>query len=375
VPHWELLKRSPSKRIYVYDVISGRLAQRQIAKVYGRVNLYRNMKNPSDVDYLEHKLADLEREASHIIRNIHLSLPLGSITLAREQLATLRKFIFVMHYRHDAVSTTCFHEDNPSNASIRDWIQRYKERHQLQTEVDVWLEGLKYYLETPHQTIIATGEDLRERYGNGRFFEMLSKRFDPDIEELYAIEYESMANYFFLGVWEAAEDTEFVLSGNGFGVWEGLIYGNPGAHRIYVVSPRIALILRRTCFHQPHSNDPSILSSSLAGIPISRPVIKYVNKERLTNHDQDNPLLATYRNTPEAQKDTFTFTFTKLSRQQTYAVNGVIMTNANQSSITFSRPDAMLSTLEVYMDSHTTFDEDKRSSFQPLRVQLAQMPI
>lgn len=347
--------------------------------MYGQVNLYRNLKNPFDVDYLEHKLADLERDTSNIIRNIHLSLPLGSVTLAREQLAMLRKFIFVMHYRHGAVSTTCFHEDNPSNASIRDWIQRYKERHQLQTEVDVWLEGLKYYLETPHETIIATGEGLRERYGIRQFFEMLSKRFDPDIaEELYAIEYESMANYFFLGVWEAAEDTEFVLSGNGFGVWEGLIYGNPGAHRIYVMSPRIAIILRRTCFHQPHSNNPSILSSGLADIPISRPVVNYANEEWLMDLDRDEPLLArtlTYRNTPEAQKDTFTFSSTKLSRQQTCAVNGVIMTNADRSSITFSRPDAMLNTLEVYMDPHGTFDEGKRSLFRPLQVQLARMPI
>ena len=37
------------------------------------------------------------------------------------------------------------------------------------------------------------------------------------------LSYEILANYFFLGIWEAADNSEFILSGNGFGLWEGRI--------------------------------------------------------------------------------------------------------------------------------------------------------
>ncbi len=344
--------------------------------------MYRNLKNPLNIDYLEEKLADLEHETSHIIRAIHLGLQLGCTTLTRGELATLRKFMFLMHYRNDTVSATYFHEHNPLNAPLAEWIKVIKQRRQLQTEVDVWLDGLKYYLDTPHHVIVAAGESLRERYGDQRLQEMLRKRFDPDTEdEWYAIDYESDANYFFLGVWEAADNSDFILSGNGFGVWEGLIYGSPRAHRIYVVSPRIALVLRRTCLHQPQSNDPSALYSSLSGVPIPKPIIKYVNEELLKNVDHDDPWSATtarntYRMTSEAQKDSFTFSFTKLTCQQTFAINEVIMMNANlhnKGSITFATPDTMRQTLETYMASHNTFLGGKRALFHPLLVQLTRM--
>ena len=58
--------------------------------------------------------------------------------------------------------------------------------------------------------------------------EMLKSHIALDMEDRYVIHFETLANYFFLGIWEAADDSEFVLSGNGFGLWEGLIDGYPG---------------------------------------------------------------------------------------------------------------------------------------------------
>jgi len=334
------------------------------------------MNEPVNVDYLEDKLADLENDTSAVIRTIHLGLgrPSRTFTLSRKELATLRKFIFLMHYRSDAVSSTYFHENNPHNAPLADWIRNFKEARQLKTEVDVWLEGLRYYLDTPHHTIVAAGERLRERYGDNRLHEMLRQRFDPAIEEWYAVDYESLANYFFLGVWEAAEGSEFVLGGNGFGLWEGLIYGTPGAHRLYVLSPRIAIVLRRTYLHHPHSNDPSILYSCLADILIPQPTIAYASKDILKNVDNDDPslmksLFNAYRMSDRAQDDSFTFHITKLTSSQTYSVNEVVMMNANlhsKGSLTFTSRSLMLHTLQKYMASHNTFMGGKRALFQPL---------
>lgn len=369
------------ERVLFYDLPSGTLEERSLSRVYGRTNLYRDSKDPTDVDHIEVKFSTLEQDASWVIRSIHQGLSMGRFEVSRRGLATLRKFIFLMHYRNEALSTSYFELENPRNAPLADWIRRFKETRQLKTEVDVWLAGLDYYLNTPHHEIVATGESLRERYGNQRLHEMLRRRFDPAIEEWYALDYESLANYFFLGVWEAAEGHEFVLGGNGFGLWEGLIYGSPGAHRLYVVSPRIALVLRRTFLHQPHSNDPSILYSCLADIPIPKPTVDHADKEFLQALSDADPEMVkiafnTYRNTPKAHDDLFTFHITKLTDRQTYAVNEVIMMNANlhhNGSLTFSSPDIMLGTLEAYMTSHNTFLGGKRSLFRPLRQELLRM--
>ncbi|KAJ3505447.1 hypothetical protein NLJ89_g7410 [Agrocybe chaxingu] len=373
---WSLWRGSKkgAESVFYYDLATGSLDVRPLSKVYGQINLYRDEKDPTNVDYLEGKLAELERDTSGVIRSIHCGIPQRCFSLSRMELATLRKFIFLMHYRNDAHSSVYFNEKTRHNAPLANWIKKFKEARQLETEVDVWLTGLKYYLETPHHTMVAVGEGLRERYGDQPISEMLRRRFEPAIEEWYAMDYESLANYFFLGVWEAADDTEFVLGSNGLGLWEGLIYGNPGAHRLYVVSPRVALVLRRTFLHHPHSNDPSVLYSCLADVPIAQPTTEYADRTILERIKDADPWIKksafdAYRATPKAQEDRFTFRITKLTSAQTYAVNEVIMMNANlrhNGSLTYASSKAMLTTLEAYMSSHNTFMGGKRQLFQPL---------
>ncbi|KAF8894227.1 hypothetical protein CPB84DRAFT_1848564 [Gymnopilus junonius] len=365
--------------IYFYDLSTGVLQSKPISKAYGQNNLYRDMKDPVNVDHLEEMLSRLEQEASFVIHRIRSGIQAHSFTISRKELATLRKFLFLMHYRNDAVSSIYFQENHPNNAPLADWIRSYKKSRQLKDNIDVWLDGLRYYLERPHHAIVATGERLRERYGNNRIHEMLRRRLDPDIDDWYAIDYESQANYFFLGVWEAADKAEFVLGGNGFGLWEGLIYGSPGAHRLYVMSPRIAIILRRTFLHQPLSKDPSILYSCLADIPILPPDVKFADESILVGLEEMDPVISkdifdTYRASPRSLDDQFQFKITKLTTEQTYAVNEVVMMNANlhpQGSLTFASPSSMLETLQAYMSSHNTFLGGKRSLFKPLLRELS----
>ncbi|KAF9473142.1 hypothetical protein BDN70DRAFT_886139 [Pholiota conissans] len=362
------------ENIYVYDLSSTTLRTRCLSRVYGQTNLYRDGNNTADVDYIETRFSRLEQETSQVIKSIRTGLVYRAFTLSRAELATLRKFIFLMHFRSAAVSSTYYRESDPHNAPLVEWIRKYKETRGLTTETDIWRDALKYYLDTPHQDIVATGERIRERYGNHRLHEMLRDRVDPDLEEWYAIDYENQANYFFLGVWEAAEDSEFVLSSNAFGLWEGLIYGSPGAHRVYVVSPRIVIILRRTFLRRPHSNDPSILHSCLANIPIAKPTIKHTNEDLFAREEDTDPsvfldLVNAYRSSPDAQKDEFTFSITRLTAAETYAVNEVIMMNANlhpSASLTFASPDMMLKTLQTYDSSHNAFMAGKKHLFIPL---------
>ena len=367
--------------IFFYDVTTEILQIRPVARVYGRTNLYRDLADQSDVDHLEAKFARLENEASAVIRSIHASIPFHRFTTTRKELAILRKFIFLMHYRNDAVSHTYFQEDYPENAPLVDWIRNVKKTHGLKTDHDVWLHGLKYYLETPHHTMVAAAEWVREELGDQRFQEMLRSRVALGIEDWYAIEYETLANYFFLGIWEAADDSEFVLSGNGFGLWEGLIDGNPGAHRLYIVSPRIAIVLRRTLLRHTHLNDPAILYSCLAQIPIAKTHVRYaeesimvlVDGELEVDVDLAKHAQMSYRTSPKAQDDRFTLGITKLSRSQTYTVNEVLMLNINlhqHGSLSFSTASTMLDTVCTYMMSNNTFLGRKRALFRPLLLEL-----
>ena len=352
---------------------------RPLARVYGSTNLYRDMEDLSDVDHLEAKFSRLENEVSVVIKFIHSSIPSHKFTTTRKELALLRKFIFLMHYRNDAVSHTYFREDHPENAPFVGWIQNVKKTRRLRTDRDVWLHGLKYYLETPHHTMVAAAEWIREELGDQRFQEMLRSRVGLNIEDWYAIEYETLANYFFLGIWEAADDSEFILSGNGFGLWEGLIDGNPGAHRLYIVSPRIAIVLRRTLLRHSHPNDPAILYSCLAGIPIAQTHVQYVEESamHLMDDDIDSELTKqarmSYRTSQKAQEDRFTLGITKLSRSETYTVNEVLMLNINlhqHGSLSFSTASIMLDTVCTYMMSNNTFLGRKRSLFRTLLLEL-----
>ena len=371
--------------IFFYQLSDGVLAKRPLDRVYGNVNLYRDLMEANNVDHLEIKFSLLENKASSAIRLIHDGLQAHSFTLSRTELATVRKFIFLMHYRTEAVSSKYFQETDPQNAPIAEWIRTYKATRRLKTGIDVWRDGLKYYLNIPHSQIMATGERLRERYGDIRLHEMLRERLDPGLEEeWFALDYWSLANYFFLGVWEAAEGSEFVLGGTAFGLWEGLIHGTPGAHRLYIVSPRVAIILRRTFLRQHQSNDSSVVYSCLAGIPIGSPKIKYADECMIlkTSGDGDpwiyKSIFDAYLSSKKAEDDEFTFPITKLSISQTYSVNEVIMMNANlhsEGSLTFSSPKIMLDTLKMYMRSHNTFLGGKRLLFRPLLQELSSMMI
>jgi len=343
----------------LYDITAGRLQKRPVPGVYGKLEVFKDIKNSTDVEYLESKLKDLEDEAATVVRDIHDGLQGGGVKLSRGRLSILRKFIFLTHYRWLAVRI--------QEVGVEKWL------------LYEWLQGLKYYLDTPHHDIIATGERLRERYGS-QLCDMLRAKSYPDSEESgfkYAIQYEDLANYYALGVWVASEESEFVLGGRAFGHYEGLIGGISLAHRLYVLTPRIAIILRRTCLLNPSFNDKFVLHSTLADVPISQPFIRYAKNDLVSILEADPTqaklVMNAYRTTPEAEQDSFEYHFTLLRPEQTYAVNEVMLMSANlryRGSVIFRQPSAMGETLGQYQASPQTSFSGRQKSFRPLLEQL-----
>ncbi|KAI5828602.1 hypothetical protein K523DRAFT_417455 [Schizophyllum commune Tattone D] len=138
--------------------------------VYGQKDLYRDASDAFDINYLEEKLARLEARAAHTLKVIHDAIPRGQFTMDRVALGDLLKFLFLMHYRQGALSSSYLDKDHPENILVRERFERYGQTKGLQTPIDIWLHFLRYYLETPHEKINndglawLTGHSAEERH-------------------------------------------------------------------------------------------------------------------------------------------------------------------------------------------------------------------
>ncbi|KAG1823140.1 hypothetical protein EV424DRAFT_1511077 [Suillus variegatus] len=353
--------------VHYYDIATGSLDIRPIGKVYGVQNLYQDVRNIYNINELEEKLADLERHAASIIMDLHKALPQGTFTLKRRPLELLRKFLFIMHYRNVSCSNTYFQADHPENARGRQWIESFMKKKGIQSAVEFWLYVLRYYLDTSHSDIMRDAAELIEKYGEEGLQKMMTEsHIPPDLENHDAYTYHTHADNYFFSIWEAAEGEEFILTHNTFGLWEGLGGGCPGLHRIFVVSPRIALVLRHVIL-RPEMKEyikPGSLVSSLLHVNPVPPTPIYASGERGAHIDhvdlQSAMSLARYRSSQEGADDSFVFKITKLSRPQTLEFNSVLLVNVTKTgSLTFLSKRSMLRTVRAFRSLPANFLESE----------------
>ena len=354
--------------ILMYDIATQTLEPRPIAKVYGEVNMYRDDRKVDDVDHLEQGLARLENDAARTIHNIHSAIESHqqNITMKRKELEVIRKFTYLMHYRRICFVSSYFDEDDPENMALRDYLKNFRRKHNLYKKDGIWLFGLKYILDVPHHKIVATGEAIEGKYGGPKaFLSMLMTRVDPDIENFHAVDYTAMSNALFLGIWEAAEGEEFVLGANSFGLWEGVVENYPGVHRLFVVSPKVALVLRQITMGPENIHHiKAHVTSNLIDVPMSRATSTYANfnpwSDNFSDLEAASRALAKYRQTPEAQEDIFAFTPTKLTQKQTRALNHVILIHLSNSGMTLSSPAAVRKTIQYHLQSDIPYAQESK---------------
>ena len=342
------------ENILVYDFTSETLETRPIATTYGAYDIYRDVKDRHDVDSIEKKLAVLESEAAAVINIFHERSGQHTVTLKRPQVESVRKFLFIMHYR--SRWKTYHQHDHPENAPIRDWLTNLKQKFKLNSDMEVWLHDLRYYLDTPHSQIIRHADNLLNRWGGLlSVMNMLRTRLDPNVENASALAYKNQSDGFFLCVWEAADGEAFMLGNNSFGLWEGLAFGEPELHRIFPISPRIVLVLRALCLRPEFrfSVPPSALQGDLLHIPQDPPTPIYT---KVKNVEKD---FANHRLSSAAKDDRFRFKITKLTKDQTFAVNKVFMENVpRDGSVTFTSKKKALSALYQYMVHPTSWPKN-----------------
>ncbi|KAK0213249.1 hypothetical protein DFS33DRAFT_1269862 [Desarmillaria ectypa] len=357
--------------VLYYDLASGSLDVRPIGSVYGLKNLYRDASNPSNANELERKLSVLESGASVVIEKLHANLASGKATLERHNVERLRKFLFVMHYRN--LGGSYFDPDHPHGGStIRQWLERYKTKHlECKTHTDVWLRILRYYLDTPHSQIIDDAMAIYNEHGMEKVHFQMLTNVDPNMEHYEALAYQGQAGMSFLCIWEAHETSEFILSSNGFGLWEGLSMSGDQIHRVFVISPRIAVVLRSNL--TPIFEKMGPVNSDLLKIPQERPVSKLVNGDAGFRIPEGTDPLSVNMNLLRSPNDIFTFTITKLSIAQTDSLNAVLLKNVQRDgAITFLGKERMLRTIRSFC--HDQMNKYDRQKFISLMRHLSVIP-
>ncbi|KAI5840513.1 hypothetical protein DFP73DRAFT_529178 [Morchella snyderi] len=246
--------------LIIYRPATREFTQRRWTECFGADAIYsRFFDNLTTARYMRERFAKFEL-LQQVDRDIFQGLvdpiwqiqslqPSGTVTLRRDDLWALRKFLHLMTGLHarDRTMHLLAHAPEMEDARVR--RKRFIEARGMEHPRDVWLYNAEQTLKTPHSEVHAN-----------------SGIFDLDRED-----YRVNARERFLVLWEAGPGDEFLLTENGFGGFEGGQIGarqdsiiNMGSreleqhlytrdfmwHQLYVLSPTlVAALCHGTLMH------------------------------------------------------------------------------------------------------------------------------
>ncbi|KAJ2923871.1 hypothetical protein H1R20_g13221, partial [Candolleomyces eurysporus] len=335
----------------------------------GVMKFYQDASNQEHLEHLENKLSELEGEAARVIRELHIAAGRQSsnqtFTLPRSDLQLLWKFILLLHYRNSPIEEM-FQEDHPRNAPIRQWLRHLKIMKGYTTDKEFWLDGLHYYLSTKHSDILKHAKQCLI-YGPSHL--VGETNVDIPSHPWQALAYESLINDHFLGIWRSHEASEFVLGDNSYRIWEGTLAGSPRLYEIYVISPKLAIVLK---LNRSKTLPPSSEKSTLSDHPLDVPQTVYNRGPGALGNRHASPkdqfdALERHLQSPNSNNDQFTFRINQLTVNQTYLVNQVVLENlATDELLVFASRDAMLSTARRYDTPEGPFLKQNRQAIAEL---------
>ncbi|RXW18822.1 hypothetical protein EST38_g7021 [Candolleomyces aberdarensis] len=358
--------QSDSETVLAFNMRSRLIESVPIATAFGVMNFYQDVSNQEDLE----RLSELEGEAARVIRELHIAAGRQSsnqtFTLPRSDLQLLRKFIFLMHYRSSAPERTYYQENHPRNALIRHWIRHLKITKGYTTNKEIWLDGLRYYLSTKHSDIINHAKQC-SNYGP---IDLIGEtNVDIPSHQWHALAYESFNDNNYLGIWKSHEDSEFVLGNNCYGVWEGTLAGSPILYRIYVISPQITMVLK---LNMSKAFPSELEDSTLSDHPLGFPQTVYhrgpgaLGNILASSKDQIEALQR-HLKSPNSNNDQFTFRINKLTVNQTYLVNQVVLENLDiDGLLVFASRHALLYTAQRYDSPEWPFLKQNRGAIAEL---------
>ncbi|GES76822.1 hypothetical protein RCL_jg23561.t1 [Rhizophagus clarus] len=229
-------------------------------------------------------------------------------------------------------------------------VRNFMQERNLQKPKEVWLQNIHEILDTSHEEV-----------GNNE------KIFSIDRED-----YKHRMIDCFLLIWQAGENDEFIITSNGFGIFEGVTGNMFGAfpfqyafHSFYVISPKLVLVLCPSSFRKEIGTDHLYKffggkRSIFENVPHPAAIPKYVGTVNASrsksnnehNHSKFDPTdifslhARAFEKTLKSMgiekqwNDTFTFPFVKLDSATVHLVNFILLNEVKPDLIlTFlSRP-------------------------------------
>ncbi|KAG0271311.1 hypothetical protein BGZ95_000889 [Linnemannia exigua] len=200
--------------------------------MYGILDMYRDITADDEMKF-EKLLSNLESTSATFIRKIWSG---EDLSLTRAQLADMKKFLCIMMYRGE-------HRWRQYNDGLLDFmtlmsVKRHMDNNNIKKVQDVWFSNIKWLIETSISDIMEEYKRA-ESIGPENPF-LTTTKYKMPIHALELLDFGRMAQNF-VCVWQAEEGSEFILSDNCFGAFEG-DNGVP-FHNFFIVSPRYAIVL------------------------------------------------------------------------------------------------------------------------------------
>ncbi|KAF9421501.1 hypothetical protein BGZ76_003966 [Entomortierella beljakovae] len=321
--------------INMYDVRTEELTLEFSRRSYGIQNMYIDV-TAEDCMELEKLLSKFESSSATFIQKILSDTK--EIFLTRVQLSAFKKFLVIMTYR-DASRRRQYMLDN-FDQPTRESIQRHMLHNKIGTIKEVWFENLKWVIKNSAETIL-----------NEHFSHIRSTMFKNlgilDVVRAYKgpihiSELEEFANLLkcYLCIWQAPEGSEFIITDNCFGCFEG--HGPITFHHFYVVSPKYAVVM-------VNRSDMDRVNIGPLSIPLRKswfeefhlfPGCDYMNNNGIEGASPD---------------DVFRYQRIVIPKKKVYLVNSIFL-DSRHKSISYKSKGSLYRTLKYY-------DEVKETMF------------
>lgn len=242
--------------------------------------MYRDI-SLADTNHIEKLLSKLESKAAKIIQKIQKAHKerQPTVELLRRDLHVLRKFLYVMEHRSKTVRRRFTGTIEEYEYNDKAQIAEYIKKRGFKKPTEVWLESLRLVLEA---------EDSADGVG---YDQLEGKMYADD----YGMFRHALENFHICICEPKDPDMEFIISDNGFSVFEGnIILNNPANnnpldhkayieyHKIATLSPRLAIVLRSNIFREGNERKKHVIyqihsPSPLEDMPVHGAVPRYVN--------------------------------------------------------------------------------------------------
>jgi hypothetical protein len=382
-----------------YDIPSDtlHLGTTDLGRTFGIADYYKDEADPDDVHRVEKAFSKLESAAALVFQKLDYaeSRERPSVVLVRSELNTLRKFLFLLHYRNGSHGRQ-FLESRFDEATAA-MVEAYRAKHGLRDARAVWLRNMALLLENEHwevrndQRLLFTArEDYREHAEDRQ-----------------------------LGIYRAPPGVEFILTENGLGLYEGtapplrMLGMLPQGSAVdqlhfdwtytFAVTPKLAIILRSGLMTMEAQMRAQGYSSSeasahmrgfmhqsfFADVPRTSPKTTYhppvpPSAKSFMAYDRVDQMPATERRQYDdwhqrsmlggvplssRVRDIFEFAIDRMTAEQAERVNVLMLTHCRQT-ISFLSPAALLGSVAAFEGDIMLSRPPNKRSYRGLKHQL-----